>query len=227
MGMLIDGHWHRDDKAFTDDKGRFVRPRSTVRHIVGESDAFPVEEGRYHLHLAAGCPWAHRVWLVRLVEAFAPLGTAAVDLLPESHRAAIDDWNARIFEALNNGVYRAGFAQSDEAHERAVDDVFAMLEELEDHLSASAFLVGDAPTEADWRLLPTLLRFDAAYRPVFGCDRRTLASYEHLSRYLQTLRATPGVDDTVMSAATYCDGYAAIPFAWCNRAASRTTTANV
>jgi putative glutathione S-transferase len=148
---------------------------------------------------------------------FLALADRPVELLPDAHRAEIDALNARIYGTLNNGVYKAGFAQSDSAHEAALDEVFATLDFLEAHLEDRRYLCGGQLTLADWRLFPTLHRFDAAYVPVFGCDRRPLSSYPRLSAYLERLRALPGVDETLLPLDLYRRGYGSIPFAWANR----------
>lgn len=119
------------------------------------------------------------------------------DLYPEALRATIDRWNAPIYDKVNNGVYRAGFAKTQEAYETAVTDVFSMLDQLEAHLSASRYLAGDTFTEADIRLFVTLIRFDAAYHGAFKCNIRRLTDYPALSGYLQEIYQWPGLSATV------------------------------
>ena len=128
---------------------------------------------------------------------FDEFGAADVDLYPEPLRASIDAWNERIYGAVNNGVYRAGFATTQEAYDEAVRELFATLDELEAHLAEHRYLVGDVPTEADWRLFTTLIRFDAVYHGHFKCNLRRIADYAHLSRYLADLHGRPGVAETV------------------------------
>jgi putative glutathione S-transferase len=122
----------------------------------------------------------------------------------------IDALNTIIYEKLNNGVYRAGFARSQEAYDGAVDDVFATLDELDQRLEGSRFLLGDRVTEADWRLLPTLLRFDVAYHSAFKCNLRRIEDYRNLPAYLRDLYQTPGVAETVRLD-DYRRGYHSIP----------------
>jgi putative glutathione S-transferase len=98
---------------------------------------------------------------------------------------------------LNNGVYRTGFAATQDAYNEAVEKVFAGLDTLEQRLSGRRYLVGDAITEADWRLFPTLVRFDAAYHHVFKCTWRPISSYENLFNYMLDLYQVPGVSETV------------------------------
>ncbi|NOW45878.1 putative glutathione S-transferase [Novosphingobium sp. SG751A] len=129
---------------------------------------------------------------------FGDLASDAYDLYPEALREEIDALNDRIYPALNNGVYRAGFATTQLAYEEAYRDVFAMLDELEARLAAGGpYLFGDALTETDIRLFVTLVRFDAAYHGLFKCNLRRLAEYGALSAYLARILAIPGVRETV------------------------------
>ena len=98
---------------------------------------------------------------------------------------------------MNNGVYRAGFARTQDAYEAAFRDVFGALDTLEERLSRQRYLVGTPITEADWRLFVTLVRFDAAYYGQFKCNLRRLIDYPNLSNYLRDLYAVPGVAATV------------------------------
>lgn len=116
---------------------------------------------------------------------------------PEDLREQIDVINAKVYENVNNGVYRCGFATSQQAYERAFDDLFATLDELEETLTRSRFLLGHVLTEADWRLFTTLVRFDAVYFGHFKCNLRRIADYPALSGYLRDLYQYPGVADTV------------------------------
>lgn len=129
---------------------------------------------------------------------FGDLADTSVDLYPEELRDEIEALNARIYPALNNGVYRAGFATTQEAYDEAFWQVFAMLDELEAHLADGRdFLSGDRLTEADIRLFVTLVRFDAAYHSLFKCNLRRLADYPNLSAYTARIIAIPGVRETV------------------------------
>lgn len=116
---------------------------------------------------------------------------------PEALRPEIDALNARIYDTLNNGVYKAGFATTQKAYEEAVHPLFETLDWLEERLSRKRYLCGDTITEADWRLFPTLLRFDPVYVGHFKCDRRRIADYPALSAYLRELYQWPGVRPTV------------------------------
>lgn len=132
-----------------------------------------------------------------LTSAFDGVGAKPGDYYPLELRQQIDAWNDRIYPAVNNGVYRAGFATSQEAYDEAVTVLFAMLDELERHLSGSRYLLGRVLTEADLRLWTTLVRFDAVYVTHFKCDKRRLADYPHLSGFMRDIYQIPGVAATV------------------------------
>jgi putative glutathione S-transferase len=121
----------------------------------------------------------------------------APDLYPKAHRAEIDDWNARIHDAVNDGVYRAGFATSQAAYEAAARRLFEALDELEARLGTRRYLVADHPVETDWRLFVTLVRFDAVYYGHFKCNVRRIVDYPSLWGYLRDLYQVPGVGPTV------------------------------
>jgi putative glutathione S-transferase len=129
--------------------------------------------------------------------AFDGLGAAPGDYYPERLRPEIDALNARIYETVNNGVYRCGFAATQVAYDEAVAALFETLDDLEARLGKSRFLLGDAPTEADWRLFVTLLRFDPVYVGLFKCNIRRIGDYPNLKRYRDALRAWPGIEETV------------------------------
>jgi putative glutathione S-transferase len=121
----------------------------------------------------------------------------APDLYPEPHRAEIDTLNKRVFTEINNGVYRCGFAGSQEAYDRAYDRLWAALDWLEERLRAQRYLVGDTITAADVRLFTTLVRFDAVYHGHFKCNRQKLAEMPVLWAYARDLFQTPGFGDTI------------------------------
>ena len=122
---------------------------------------------------------------------------ADIDFCPEALRADIDAINAVVYGAVNNGVYKAGFATRQEAYEEAFDALFAALDRLDALLSDQRYLVGDRLTEADWRLFTTLIRFDAVYVGHFKCNRQRIEDYPNLSNYLRDLYQVPGVAETV------------------------------
>ncbi len=119
------------------------------------------------------------------------------DYYPPELRADIDRINPVVFSNVNNGVYRAGFAITQEAYEEAFRDLFKTLDELEQRLSRQRYLAGSRLTEADWRLFPTLIRFDAVYFSHFKCNLRRIADYPNLSNYVRDLYQVPGVAETV------------------------------
>lgn len=129
--------------------------------------------------------------------AFDDLTGNHLDLYPEALRPAINELNDRIYPAVNNGVYRAGFATSQGAYEEAFDEVFAELDALETLLGEKRYLAGEYLTEADVRLFTTLIRFDAVYHGHFKCNLRRIADYPNLSNWLREMYQLPGVADTV------------------------------
>jgi len=119
------------------------------------------------------------------------------DFYPEPLRAQIDEVNDYVYANVNNGVYRCGFAKSQAAYDEAYDALFAAFDTLEERLSGQRYLVGDTQTEADWRLFPTLVRFDVAYFSIFKCNRQRLSSFKNLWRFTRDLYATPKIAATV------------------------------
>lgn len=119
------------------------------------------------------------------------------DYWPEELREPIEAVNARVYSTVNNGVYKSGFATSQEAYDAAVEPLFESLDWLEDLLSQHRYLLGDRITEADWRLFTTLLRFDPVYHVHFKCNRKRLMDYPNLWAYTRELYQWPGVADTV------------------------------
>jgi len=199
-------HWHMGDRGWTFAAG----PGCTGDRLYGSRYL-------YELYLRADPRYSGRVtvpvlWdreretivsnesaeILRMFDhAFDVLRPAVEDWYPQPLRAEIDALNARIYESVNNGVYRAGFATRQEAYEEAVVELFATLDELEARLSRNRYLLGDRVTEADWRLFPTLIRFDAVYHGHFKCNLRRLVDYPALWAYTRELYQWPGVRDTV------------------------------
>ena len=119
-----------------------------------------------------------------------------LDLYPEELRPDIDQWNEKTYHAVNNGVYRCGFAQTQAAYDQACGELFQALDELNEALATRRYLCGDQVTLADVRLFPTLFRFDVAYYGLFKCNRRRIQDYQYLGPYLRDLYQLPGVADT-------------------------------
>ena len=129
--------------------------------------------------------------------AFAAWTSDTSDYYPEPLRAEIDALNDLIYRTVNNGVYRSGFSTSQDAYDEAVAGVFATFDQLEQRLANNRYLLGDQLTEADWRLFPTLVRFDAAYYGAFKCNIRRLMDYPNLWAYTRELYQTPCIARTV------------------------------
>ncbi len=136
--------------------------------------------------------------IIRMLNsAFDAFTDVKTDYYPAALREQIDAINKPVYDNINNGVYRCGFATSQEAYERAFDRLFRQLDEVESILSRQRYLVGKQITEADWRLLTTLLRFDAVYFGHFKCNLRRIADYSNLSNYVRELYQVPGIAETV------------------------------
>ncbi len=136
--------------------------------------------------------------IIRMLNSdFAPAGANAADYYPAPLRAEIDELNGFVYGDVNNGVYRCGFAGTQQAYEAAVKRLFAALDALDARLARSRFLVANTLTEADWRLFTTLVRFDAVYYGHFKCNLRRIEDYPNLSGYLGDLYQTPGIAETV------------------------------
>jgi glutathionyl-hydroquinone reductase len=136
--------------------------------------------------------------IIRMLDSeFADIAGDGPDFYPKPLRAEIDRLNDLIYANVNNGVYRCGFAKTQAAYEAAYDALFATLDELEARLSRQRYLLGRTITEADWRLFPTLVRFDVAYFSLFRCNRQRIADYPNLSSYMRELYQLPGIAETV------------------------------
>lgn len=129
--------------------------------------------------------------------AFDGVGAKAGDYYPEELRVEIDILNTRIYESVNNGVYKCGFATTQAAYDEAIEPLFSTLEWLENRLSLKRYLTGSIITEADWRLFTTLVRFDPVYVGHFKCNLKRIVDYPNLSGYVRDLYQQPGVSDTV------------------------------
>ena len=136
--------------------------------------------------------------IIRMLNSeFDEFGKTALDLYPAALRSEIDETNAFVYDAINNGVYRCGFARTQAAYEQSFRKLFAALDSLEERLGRQRYLVGDRFTEADLRLFPTLVRFDAVYYSHFKCNLRRLTDYHNLTNYTRDIYQMPGVAETV------------------------------
>lgn len=118
------------------------------------------------------------------------------DYYPQAFADVIDEWNEFIYPNINNGVYRCGFATTQEAYQEAFDQLFSALDKVEAHLATHRYLAGAQITEADWRLFTTLIRFDAVYVGHFKCNKQRIADYPNLNSYMKELYQVPGVKET-------------------------------
>ena len=128
---------------------------------------------------------------------FDDIGALEGDYYPERLRPEIDVVNDLVYPAINNGVYRVGFATSQQAYDAAYKKLFSALDQLEDRLESQTYLVGDQLTEADWRLFTTLVRFDYVYYGAFRCNERRIVDYPNLWRFVRHLYQMPGIADTI------------------------------
>jgi len=136
--------------------------------------------------------------LIRMFNSeFDAIGDASIDFYPEELRTEIDRVNDFVYPRVNDGVYRCGFATTQEAYEEAFHALFEALDELDAKLGGQRYLAGDRITEADWRAFTTLVRFDPVYVSHFKCNRQRIADYPNLAGYLRELYQVPGVADTV------------------------------
>lgn len=199
-------HWLMLDEGWTFAEGPGVIPDSVngarVMHEVYTSAA-PDYTGRVTVPVlwdkAGGTIVSNEsAEIIRMLNsAFDGVGAAPGDYCPSELLAEIDAVNARVYDNVNNGVYKAGFATTQDAYEEAVRPLFETLDWLEERLTRRDFLVGDRLTEADWRLFTTLVRFDPVYVGHFKCNLRRINDYPALSAYLRRLYRVPGVAETV------------------------------
>ncbi|WP_440897067.1 glutathione S-transferase family protein [Amphibacillus sp. Q70] len=129
--------------------------------------------------------------------AFDEVGAKAGDYYPEDLRAEIDAINEKVYDNVNNGVYKAGFATKQEVYQEEVTKLFKVLDELEERLETNRYLVGQQITEADWRLFVTLIRFDSVYHGHFKCNLKRIVDYKNLWRYTRELYNYPGIKETI------------------------------
>jgi putative glutathione S-transferase len=194
----------RDRRGWAFTGGEYTDPINDFKFL---SEAYAATDPGYEARVSVPVLWDMEQRMIvnnesadilrMLSTVFAPLAEHPLELCPESLRDKIDELNRRIYDTVNNGVYKAGFATQQAVYEREVTSLFAHLDELEQRLAGQRFLFGDSPVETDWQLFTTLLRFDAVYQIHFKCSIRKLIEYEHLWPYARDLYQTPGVAETV------------------------------
>jgi putative glutathione S-transferase len=229
IGLRLMGLEHAIDVSYVDpirdERGWAFTGGSYVDRVNGFSflsEAYFATESSYEARVSVPVLWDRELGVIvnnesadifrMLHTVFASLAEHPVDLYPEGLRDEIDSLNDSIYDAVNNGVYRSGFARTQEAYERAVFGLFSELDELEARLAGRRFLFGAEPVETDWRLFTTLARFDAVYQIHFKCSVRKLAEYEHLWPYARDLYQWPGVAETVSFAEIRAHYYRTHPF---------------
>jgi putative glutathione S-transferase len=199
-------HWYMGERGWSFDAGEGVvadpHLGADVLHRI-----YTDSEPRYSGRVTVPVLWDSRTRrivnnesseIIRMFNsAFDGVGARPGDYYPEDLRTEIDSLNARIYDTVNNGVYRCGFATTQEAYEEALGPLFESLDWLEQRLADRRYLCGDRLTEADWRLFTTLLRFDPVYVGHFKCNLRRLADYPNLQDYVRELYQLPGIAATV------------------------------
>jgi len=196
----------RDERgwAFRDGPGQSSDPINGFKFL---SEAYYATDPQYEGRVTVPVLWDKQTGqivsnsdddLMRMFTvAFDAFTDSKLDLYPEQHRVEIDELNELIYQTVNNGVYRAGFATSQSAYEEAVCSLFETLDKLEQRLSKRRYLIAKIPLETDWRLFVTLVRFDAVYHGHFKCNIRRIIDYPALFGYLRDLYQTDGVAQTV------------------------------
>jgi len=199
-------HWHMADKGWTFTEGEGVI-KDTVNNTQYLRDVYLAANNIYSGRVTVPVLWDKKAntivsnessEIIRMFNsAFNELGATEVDYYPEKLREEIDQLNTRIYNTVNNGVYKAGFATTQEAYEEAVVPLFETLNWLEKKLGTQRYLTGHQITEADWRLFTTLIRFDPVYVGHFKCNLKRLVDYPNLWAYTRDLYQHPGVAETI------------------------------
>jgi glutathionyl-hydroquinone reductase len=199
-------HWLMGEDGWTFQPGPDVVP-DTVNHVTKLHEIYTLADPKCTSRATVPILWDEvertivsneSADIIRMFNsAFNHLGAKAGDYYPAAERAEIDTINTRIYETLNNGVYKSGFATTQAAYEKSVTAVFDTLDWLEDRLGRQRFLVGGALTEADIRLFTTLVRFDPVYYGHFKCNRQALTDYPALWDYTRALYQHPDIRQTV------------------------------
>jgi glutathionyl-hydroquinone reductase len=194
----------RDERGWAFTGGEYVDAANGFSFL---SEAYAATDPAYEARVSVPVLWDRQTGVIvnnesadilrMLGTVFTPLAEHPVDLYPSELRSEIDELNHRIYDNVNNAVYKAGFSRRQDVYESEVRGLFAMLDELDARLAGSRFLFGPEPVETDWRLFTTLVRFDAVYQIHFKCSLRKLIEYEHLWPYARDLYQWRGVAETV------------------------------
>jgi putative glutathione S-transferase len=194
----------RDERGWAFTGGEYV---DAVNGFGFLSEAYMATDASYDARVTVPVLWDKQAGVIvsnesadilrMLGTVFARFARHPVELYPDPLRDEIDALNDRIYDNVNNAVYKAGFSRRQDVYEREVGALFDVLDELDVRLSGRRFLFGPAPVESDWRLFTTLVRFDAVYQIHFKCSLRKLIEYEHLWPYTRDLYQWPGVSGTV------------------------------
>lgn len=199
-------HWYMAENGWTFDEGDGVIADS-VNGVRFLHQVYTTAKSDYSGRVTVPVLWDKKAGtivsnesseIIRMLnEAFDGIGAKPGDYYPKALRAEIDALNDRIYGTVNNGVYKAGFATSQEAYEEALMPLFETLDWLDDRLAKKRYLTGSAITEADWRLFTTLVRFDPVYVGHFKCNIRRISDYPNLFAYVRDLYQQPGIAATV------------------------------
>jgi len=199
-------HWYMAEQGWTFAQGDGVVP-DTVNDVSYLHEVYTKAKPDYSGRVTVPVLWDKKTEtivsnesseIIRMLNsAFEDTGASSGDYYPEPLRSEIDALNGRIYDTVNNGVYKAGFATTQEAYQEAVMPLFETLDWLEERLSRQRYLTGTAITEADWRLFTTLIRFDPVYVGHFKCNIHRIADYPNLSGYVRDLYQQHGVAATV------------------------------
>jgi putative glutathione S-transferase len=194
----------RDARGWAFTGGGFVDPLNGFTFL---REAYEATDANFDEHVTVPVLWDKETGQIVNNEssdilrmfgtAFDAIAEREIDLYPQPLQSEIDAVNDLVYENVNDGVYKAGFSTSQAAYEKAAENVFAVLDRLEERLGATRYLVGDEATEADWRLFPTLVRFDAVYYSHFKCNRRRVIDYPNLWAYTRDLYQQPRIAETV------------------------------
>ena len=199
-------HWHMAENGWTFEDGPGVIPDPIIKADF-MNQVYTAAKPDYTGRASVPVLWDRETGtivsnesseIIRMFNsAFDAFGDASLDFHPRDLHAEIDAVNERIYHTVNNGVYKSGFATTQDAYGGAVRELFGTLDWLEDRLARQRYLAGGRMTEADWRLFPTLVRFDPVYHGHFKCNIRRLIDYPNLWNYTKELYQVPGVAETV------------------------------